>query len=147
MWSHYADNHQGFCIEYDLEGLRADDPLRETLYPVIYSNAIYDLSPWAQTLVSQDRLEFNTELPILSVIHKFEGWSYEQEWRMVSVTSAPQPDRDSQVPRPTRIFLGSKAEATKTAGLLTICARKSIEVWQVRLAEDRFELLAVRPDL
>jgi len=30
MWGHYADNHRGFCLEYDLEGLGADHPLRET---------------------------------------------------------------------------------------------------------------------
>ena len=147
MWSHYADNHQGFCLEYNLEGLRADHPLREKLYPVVYSKEIYDLTPWVQTLVTTpNRAEFNTELPILSVIHKFDGWRYEEEWRQVLITNTVIADHDWQVPTPSRILLGSKMEAAKVGELTEICARKAIEVWQMRLAKDKFELLPERLD-
>jgi hypothetical protein len=146
MWGHYADNHRGFCLEYDLEGLGAEHPLREKLYPVIYSNKIYDLTPWARTLVLGDRLGFNTELPILCVIHKCDQWRYEKEWRKVLVTHTVEADRDCPVPTTTRVFLGSKMESTKVKELLAICAHKKIEVWQMRLAEDKFELLPERLD-
>jgi hypothetical protein len=26
MWSHYADNHRGFCVEYGLRGLASEHP-------------------------------------------------------------------------------------------------------------------------
>ena len=41
MWGHYAQDHKGFCVEYDLEKLEPDHPLRRTLYPVIYSPQLY----------------------------------------------------------------------------------------------------------
>lgn len=34
MWSHYAQNHTGFCIEYDF---KESDMLYKHLYPVIYT--------------------------------------------------------------------------------------------------------------
>jgi Protein of unknown function (DUF2971) len=37
MWSHYGNNHQGFCIEYDLEKFDPGDAFLKNLYPVIYS--------------------------------------------------------------------------------------------------------------
>jgi len=144
MWGHYADNHRGFCVEYDLEGLEADHSLRRTLYPVIYTNEIYDLTPWVRTLASPDRGGFNVELPILCVIHKCDEWKYEEEWRKVWVTSTVEPDQNLLVPTPARVFLGSKMEAAKVEELRAICSYKGIEVWQMRLAEDKFELLPDR---
>jgi Protein of unknown function (DUF2971) len=146
MWGHYADNHRGFCLEYDLESLRPDHPLCEKLYPVIYTNNIYDLTPWALTLVSAHRGGFNPELPILSVIHKCDEWKYEQEWRMVRVTPEVESDQDWQVPTPSRIFLRSEMELAKVKELREICSKRKIEVWQMRLAEDRFELMPARLD-
>ncbi len=146
MWGHYADNHRGFCLEYNLEGLGADYRLRETLYPVIYTNQIYDLTQWALTLVTPDRGRFNTELPILCVIHKCDEWKYEKEWRMVRVTTTVEPDQNCLAPTPARIFLGSRMEAAKVKELRAICLYKGIEVWQMSLAEHKFELLPERLD-
>lgn len=141
MWSHYADNHQGFRLEYDLESLEANHPFRKYLYPVIYSSQLYDLTPWAKKLAIEDRQEFNPDCPLLGVLHKFNGWKYEEEWRVVSVTEAVIEDHNWPVPSPTRIFAGSRMEASKNKELLAICEQKKIEVHQMRLANDRFELL------
>jgi len=140
MWSHYADKHQEFCLEYDLESLEANDPFRKNLYRVIYSNQLYDLTPWAEGLAIANRQEFNPDCPLLGVLHKFDGWKYEEEWRVVSVTEAVIEDHDWPVPTPTRIFLGSKMEASKSKELLAICEQKKIEVHRMCLANDRFEL-------
>ena len=146
MWAHYADNHRGFCVEYNIEGLRADHRLRETLYPVVYTSHIYDLTRWALTLVTPERQQFNTELPILCVIHKCRDWKYEKEWRMVRVTPTEEPDQNCLVPTPTRIFLGSMMGEAKLKELRTVCLYKGIEVWQMHLAEDKFKLLPERLD-
>jgi hypothetical protein len=52
MWSHYGSNHQGFCIEYDLEKFDPDDAFLRNLYPVTYSHQLFDLTPWAEKLVT-----------------------------------------------------------------------------------------------
>jgi Protein of unknown function (DUF2971) len=144
MWSHYADHHQGFCLEYDLESLETDDPFRKYLFPVIYSNQLYDLTPWAEKLAIPDRQEFNPDSPLLGALHKFDGWKYEEEWRLVSVALALTEDHNFPVLTPTRIFLGSKMRVEEHKELLAICEEKKIEVHQMRLANDRFELLPER---
>ncbi|MGY5732340.1 DUF2971 domain-containing protein [Vibrio chemaguriensis] len=44
MWSHYADYHKGFCIAYDFGELGNEDLRTRMLYPVIYSNSMFDAS-------------------------------------------------------------------------------------------------------
>ena len=145
MWGHYADKHRGFCVEYDLRALGADHPLRKFLYPVIYSNELYDLTRWAVKLAGPDRLEFNPEVPLLGVLHKFAGWNYEEEWRVVSVTPGVTADENWPVPVPSAVFLGSKMSPAIKKELLDICEQKKIQVHQMHLAEDSFQLVTKSP--
>ena len=36
MWSHYADENKGICVEYDLGLLDHSNPILRHIYPVIY---------------------------------------------------------------------------------------------------------------
>lgn len=139
MWSHYSDNHKGFCIEYDLELLDASHPFRHNLYPVVYSSKLYGLRLYAEKLVAVNRQEFTPMLPLLAMLHKFDGWQYEEEWRMIFEQGIAIDDQPA--PIPSRIFLGSKMDTTKCEQLLAICEQKNIPISQMRLADDRFELL------
>jgi hypothetical protein len=98
MWSHYADHHKGFCIEYDLEPLKPEHPFRHNLYPVAYSENLYDLRPYAEQLVAKNREEFHTMYPLLAMLHKFDGWSYEHEWRLISKKRPSSKIKNSQHP-------------------------------------------------
>jgi len=42
MWSHYADHHRGFCIEYPIDDLPGHEIRRRLLFPVVYSDALLD---------------------------------------------------------------------------------------------------------
>jgi hypothetical protein len=142
MWSHYGSNHQGFCIEYDLNKFDPGDAFLRNLYPVVYSPELFDLTPWAEKLVTGRRQDFTTVFPLLGVLQKFEGWQYEQEWRYVSFNEAPTPDRHRPMPRPSRVFLGAKAAPNNTKELSAICGERNIAVWQMRMSSDKYELLA-----
>jgi hypothetical protein len=142
MWSHYADNHKGFCVEYDLEQFDSSDAFLKNLYPVIYSHELVDLTPWGETLITGKRDDFNTIFPLLGVLQKFEGWQYEQEWRYISFQEKPTNDRNRQMPRPSRVFLGAKTEASAAEELLAICEANKVPVSQMRMADDKYELLA-----
>jgi len=142
MWGHYADKHQGFCMEYDIHALADDHPFRRFLYPVIYTDQLYDLTGWAVGLAGPGRESFNPEGPLLGVLHKFEGWKYEEEWRLVSVTKSPTPDENWAVVKPTRVLLGSKVTADAEKELSSICARRKIAVEKMQLADDKFHLLS-----
>jgi Protein of unknown function (DUF2971) len=92
MWSHYADHHRGFCIEYDLETLEPQHYMRKNIYPVIYSPHLYSLTTYVRGLASADRSEFQVNEPLLGVLHKYEGWEYEHEWRALFFTDRIAPD-------------------------------------------------------
>lgn len=142
MWSHYADNHQGFCVEYDPEKFDPSDGFLKNLYPVIYSNELGDMTPWAEKLVSGGAGDLVTEFLLLGVIQKFTGWEYEQEWRYIRFQEPPKQDRNRSMPVPSRVFLGAKAQPSTTDAIVAICKEKNIPVWQMRMSSDRYELVA-----
>jgi hypothetical protein len=141
MWSHYSDNHRGFCLEYDLETLSADHLFRKNLYPVVYSNDLFDLAPYAEKLLDPDRQKFNDLYLLLALIHKFDGWKYEEEWRVLAVKDTVLADRNLPAPTPSRIFLGSRLDASTSTELLGICEERNIPVYRMRLADNKFALL------
>ena len=114
MWSHYGNNHQGFCIEYDLEKFHPDDAFLKNLFPVIYSHQLFDLTPWAEKLVSGSAGQLTTLFPLLGVLQKFEGWAYEKEWRYVQFQEKPTSDRARAMPLASRVLLGAKATSSTT---------------------------------
>jgi hypothetical protein len=142
MWSHYADQHKGFCVEYDLSKFVPGDAFLKNLYPVIYLNELADLTPWAEKLVSGGAGELTTEILLLGVIQKFTGWEYEQEWRYMRFQEPPSQDRNRSMPLPSRVFLGAKAQPSTTSAIMAICEEKNIPVWQMRMSSDRYELVA-----
>jgi hypothetical protein len=142
MWSHYADNHKGFCVEYDLEKLDPNDGFLKNLYPVAYSNELGDMTPWAEKLVSGGAGDLATDYLLLGVIQKFTGWAYEQEWRYIRFQEPPNQDRNRSMSLPSRVFLGAKAQSSTTEAILAICEEKNIPVWHMRMSSDRYELVA-----
>lgn len=87
MWSHYADNHKGFCIEYDF----GTDVLKESgviAFPVAYSSMRPKI-PYEAVLLSEKPTLENVnsqninERIFLSMLTKDKIWSYEREWRIL----------------------------------------------------------------
>jgi hypothetical protein len=142
MWGHYACEHKGFCIEYDLEPMAETEFLRRNLYPVIYSKDLYDMTPLVKGAVSIDTSAFNPVAPLLSVLQKFAGWSYEREWRVVQFNLDPKANHPHSVPKASKVFLGSKMDANNASEIAAICAKKGIPVFKMELAKDKFELFA-----
>lgn len=79
MWSHYADNNRGICVEYDFEKIKANS-LYYCLFPVCYTQSpisVYDFFRRNEEL-------YSIELGVLiSVLNKASCWKYEKEWRLV----------------------------------------------------------------
>ena len=76
MWSHYAENHTGFCLEFD-----ASNEFFSNVRKVDYIQ-----SP---TVVSARSLLCSTNLQRWDTIEsivctKAECWSYQKEWRLLS---------------------------------------------------------------
>ena len=74
MWSHYANHHQGFCVEFDCsEGTQ----LRNLAYQVRYEDAVPSLS--AADLAGPNKQEALDSLWLT----KAKCWAYEEEWRVM----------------------------------------------------------------
>lgn len=113
MWSHYADNHKGFCIEYDLEILKKDIHfslddrefyydskneylterneaiIKASLFPIEYTANRINIPVTKLNQIkidSSDKIIYNSnidEIIYKTFVVKSANWNYEKEWRII----------------------------------------------------------------
>lgn len=90
MWSHYAQNHQGFALEYNLRDTLAHPITNVGLYPVIYNDERLDVSiymAWAFLGLIGIHSPIPDMLSSMKIaLHKSKQWEYEKEWRLIDST-------------------------------------------------------------
>lgn len=105
MWAHYADNHKGFCIEYELKNYN----------PEIFDfNRVNYVSSLPEIYATE--LLFNPYETVARIIYsKSIEWIYEKEWRYVELYAEHEADFEKgkkiRLPdnlKPTRIITGSR---------------------------------------
>lgn len=133
MWSHYADWHRGFCIEYDLQRFEKDDYQRKLLFPVIYSDNLFDVTQyWGST---------NNLYPILMAIHKHTKWSYEEEWRLIFPGGIMENDSSYNIGLPKAIYLGARISQKNMDEIIKIATEKNVSVFRMNLQRECFKLI------
>jgi hypothetical protein len=70
MWSHYANNHTGVCLKFELSN---DSNLEKAIYPVSYTEELTDI---------KNSSDFSKCL-----LNKLKIWEVEKEWRILSEKS------------------------------------------------------------
>lgn len=140
MWAYYANNHQGFCVEYLLCDIQ-----KKYIFPVTYepervsansitTNLLYEY----MKMKEEDRDYTDTsadanvylQMLILSMAANHKSWKHEKEYRIISYWA------DSPV-IPTRIYIGLnckeeyKKELIEVAKSIKIC-----KVYQMEIDED-----------
>lgn len=132
MWSHYADGHKGFCIEYDFKSISKDLlPL-----PVIYSQK-RPLIPWEMALNQSDETKSKCIFQmIIGLLTKDKEWEYEDEWRLLLSSS-----EDSNIKIPiSAVYLGAEINEENKNRIVEICNQKSIPVKQMVIDRGQYEL-------
>lgn len=76
MWAHYADNHAGFCVEYEV----SREPGDLNLFSVNYSSQLPKIS--ASELIFSPVETFTRILTTKKI-----EWAYENEWRIIHLNS------------------------------------------------------------
>lgn len=141
MWAHYANNHRGMCVEYNL--MEINKQLNFTPVPIIYSN---------------DRVVFNVLNPdtagddasalfIQSITSKSEDWSYEREWRIIRDDAACGDKWDSEKKGalldmiwPSSITLGCAVEEKFERVVREYCEDSRIPLYKMQKDKEQYRL-------
>ncbi|MCL2024688.1 MAG: DUF2971 domain-containing protein [Coriobacteriia bacterium] len=103
MWSHYANQHKGICLEYDFA--KHNDIIR-SLYPVLYRDKyiIRKLpeKPKEHILYDRDQVML---LLIQAHLVKSTEWEHEKEWRFLRHINDGNREINIAL-NPTHIYLG-----------------------------------------
>lgn len=138
MWSHYADCHKGFCIEYDfsaLEKIQND----QYLLPVLYDNK-RPLFPWSIAFdQSESSIKEAQKKILLSLLTKDNVWSYEKEWR---IFIRKQRSSELIMPPITCIYLGACIDNESKNAIINIANKRNIPVKQMQLDRVTYDLYA-----
>ena len=93
MWSYYARDHKGFCVEYSLSKLVE----KQLILPVVYSDNMLQITKYTE----------NNR--IIGMLVKAKCWQHEKEWRMIKLAdenSLENGELVENIPLPTAFFYG-----------------------------------------
>lgn len=136
MWSHYADYHKGFCIEYDVREFPPSDYRSRFLYPVIYTDRLYDATPHLMKGIEHET--FNNLHLNLAGLSKAIDWKYEQEWRLLFANGVFKEAQAYLMGKPKAVYLGSHIESDNQKRILAICTSRDIPVKKMRHSSTEF---------
>jgi hypothetical protein len=166
MWSHYANNHKGFCVEYDISSLKNDSTLncenldyyKDTkkeeymaerlstitkggLFPVIYTSQRVNL-PYTKLV----KYKLNKRNDIIETLYKAyitksTEWSYENEWRLI-VDEKVSDYYANKIPFPyiKRIYLGCRMDKHHIKELMDIAKEINVEIGFMKMESHKFDL-------
>lgn len=141
MWSHYADCHTGFCIEYNFKELGPHSAQTRMLAPVIYSDCLFDATKYLVDPIIKG-CNYNNLFGNYPCISKGADWSYEREWRTI-FPLGPNADKQYRllkVPTPKALYVGTKATTKNIDRIKEIAISKKISLYQMNLADDSLRL-------
>jgi|GEM_PF-686369 len=168
MWAHYADDHKGFCIEFDMSSFKNElklttdyyydnesDFLSERLslaikgglFPVNYSSKRIKM-PYSKlkliTEISDSEISKNNyfeSLLLKAYINKSTVWNYEKEWRIILDEKICN-YYENKIPFPYAkcVYIGVRMEKKKKDLLIQTARELGIEVRIMRTDRDKYLL-------
>jgi len=137
MWSHYANSHQGFALEYNFRPT-LERPIKNVgIYPVIYDDERMDVSLYmAWSFLRMLGIEaHNPDITsfIKIALHKSSIWAYEKEWRMIDSTLRDIADSEPSkiLYKPVAIYYGRHISKEHKELLHEIAQSKSIKEYEM----------------
>ncbi len=137
MWSHYADSHKGFCLEFAPEKELFNNYFA-FIHPVIYSSKIYDLTT---TLCTFFKTNHANEMDfIISSLYKAIQWEYENEWRIILPLQDKKEVKFIDIDKPTAIYLGLNIKNTCQQALVKFAEDENIPIFKMQRFDDEYKL-------
>lgn len=158
MWSHYANNHTGFCVEYDLSDLNKENAIDiskmtvenkviGSIFPCNYKSRLskmpiktmYKMTT-GKALTTYQRLQYNQQ-KIKAYLDKSTSWSYEREWRLIIDREFCQ-IFNNLIPFPyiSAIYLGCNMKQSDREAIYSIAQTKKITVFNGEIDKQKFEI-------
>lgn len=151
LWAHYSQNHEGFCVEYDLTKPIVNNNETEMilggLLPCIYSAKQLVLSKrkfykYVKRIpfTKHEKIEFEKNI-LLSFITKSSSWSYENEWRLILSNNICE-IYENKIPFfPIKaIYNGCRMAKDNKEFIYQMAQRKGIEVYDMTMHDYQFRL-------
>lgn len=144
MWSHYANKHTGFCVEYNFEKCRNWDALINLL-PVLYSverpslpMGLFDLSN-PKEIKLNNISDYVPELMML-LLSKSNKWDYEKEWRIVNHQSQLIDAHLLDLHIISHIYLGTNISKDNECLIRDVAKKLTIPISKYRISPDKYQL-------
>lgn len=146
MWAHYANNHQGFCVEYEVVNPRMIFPIsyEETRTPI--AKAVTNFMGIADKLrrgeITEDDDDYQKYVHIMlhNALIKHESWKYEDEYRLVFINPNKLPSGvsyplDILGLKVKKVFIGKCCSVENRQRLISIANDNYFEVFDTVLEE------------
>lgn len=134
LWAHYTNN-KGFCVEYDLTKIPADNIRLRLLVPVIYGKAPIDVTAIFEAGMLQGPNAFTVRMPLISATYKDISWSYEQEWRLLNPDG--EDTQGMSVDMPVKaVYLGFGISEDDAAQVLVVAKSIKVPVYKMMLGSN-----------
>lgn len=139
MWSHYANSHKGFALEYDFRPT-LEQPIKNVgLFPVVYSKERLDISDYIAWAFLRF-FGFPAKMPDISAsiknaLWKSDVWAYEKEWRMIDSTPRDITDEKASTIhyKPVAIYYGRHMSFDDKKRLHEVAQEKGIKEYEMYL--------------
>lgn len=149
MWSHYADSHKGFALEYNFRPI-LEQPIKNVgLFPVVYSEERLDISDYIAYEFLRI-LGIPAKMPdiaasIKNALWKSDIWAYEKEWRMIDSTPRNITDKKASAIqyKPVAIYYGRHMSSDDKKKLHEVAQEKGIKEFEMYLdySSKKYEML------
>ena len=149
MWAHYSNNHQGFCVAYDMKNPK-NTVLTGCTFPIQYTDERLDITSFMKEYISMISSEVDKQSAIgrkqilindISLVYvaqflcniKHTTWQYEQEFRCTNSANAKgMPYIDAT---PKAIYVGMNCTEEHRNKLISIARNLLIPIYQMKLDE------------
>lgn len=134
LWSHYADQHKGICIEYDLVD---ENSMRPFLQPIIYTDNVHKIGLFE---------DITPLKKIGSTLFKCKDWEYESEWRLTIIKQEKIFPQKMEISNPKAVYLGTRFylnEKNLINQLFDILEKNNTPVFQMIKHPEKYKLVTI----
>lgn len=137
MWSHYANNHRGLCVEYDMKDVD-EGHAKKIIYGGSRSLKVSLIDTWLTNG------QMPQEIENVCLLTKSGEWSYENEWRIFGRIGVAGVE-----PTIKSIIFGMHCKDTTIALVVNslVNARQKMKFWKMYNPGNDFKLVRERIDV